>query len=78
VTFSFANAMVKMEEETSTEINTRECCHHKGTPHEESEDQLLKQQAMVERQQQDIKVMSQYLPKGEVFLPLHKMLNSDK
>ncbi|KAJ6757068.1 KINESIN-LIKE PROTEIN KLP-3 [Salix koriyanagi] len=45
----------RMEEETSTQINTEERCHQKGTPHEESEDQLLKQQALVERQEQDIK-----------------------
>ncbi|KAJ6928650.1 kinesin-like protein KIN-14G [Populus alba x Populus x berolinensis] len=45
----------RMEEDSSTQINTEECCTYKGNPHEESNDQLLKQQVLVERQQQDIK-----------------------
>jgi len=60
VTFSFTNAMVKMEEDSSTQINTEEWCTYKGNPHEESNDQLLKQQVLVDRQQKDIKVMSLY------------------
>ncbi|CAK7340594.1 unnamed protein product [Dovyalis caffra] len=45
----------RMEEETSTQINTEECCDHKCTPYEESKDKLVKQQVLVEQQQRDIK-----------------------
>ncbi|KAJ6305970.1 hypothetical protein OIU78_021325 [Salix suchowensis] len=45
----------RMEEDSSTQIKTEECCSYEGTPHEEPRDQLLKQQVLVERQQKDIK-----------------------
>ena len=58
MTLSFTDAMVKMEDDSSTQIKTEECFSYEGTPHEEPRDQLLKQQVLVERQQKDIKVMS--------------------
>lgn len=55
---SSTNAMIKMEEDASTQIKIEECCNQNCNSDMESKGQLLKQQILVEQQQRDIKVMA--------------------